>query len=64
MACEGNGIAKVPAINVAQELKTKALLPVFPQLNLGQYHLYALAPQRTLPQRTRKLLDYLGQQWR
>ena len=63
MACEGNGIAKVATINIDQELKTKALIPIFPTLDLGLYHLYAVVPQRTLPQRTRKLLEFLAQQW-
>lgn len=63
MACEGNGIARVAAINVQNEIKTKALIQLLPSVNLGQYHLYALYPQRSLPKRTRKLLDFFEQKW-
>jgi len=64
MACEGNGIAKVAEINVRNELKTKTLIQLLPSIDLGEYNLFALYPQRTLPQRTRKLLEFFEHQWR
>ena len=63
MACEGNGIAKVAEINIKTEIKTKALVQILPAVNFGKYNLFAVFPQRTLPQRTRKLLEFFEQQW-
>lgn len=63
MACAGNGIAKVAEINVINELKTKTLIQILPSVGLGEYNLFALYPQRTLPQRTRKLLEFFEHQW-
>lgn len=63
MACEGNGIAKVAELNIKNEIKTKALVQILPTVNLGEYNLFAVFPQRTLPQRTRKLLEFFEQQW-
>jgi DNA-binding transcriptional LysR family regulator len=63
MACEGNGIAKVALINIENEIKTKTLVQVLPTINLGKYNLFAVFPQRTLPQRTRKLLAFFERQW-
>lgn len=63
MAIEGNGIAKVPEINIKSELQNRALQKILPALNLGEYSIYAAFPQRVLPQRTRLLLDFLKARW-
>ncbi len=63
MACQGNGIAKIAKINVENEIKIKKLIRILPTINLGGYNLFAVFPQRTLPQRTRVLLDFFAQQW-
>ncbi|MDF1655477.1 MAG: LysR family transcriptional regulator [Coxiellaceae bacterium] len=60
---DGNGITKVPAINVRNELQAKQLIQLLPTLDLGEYHLFAVFPQRVLPQRTRALLEYFEQLW-
>lgn len=64
MACAGNGIAKVAEINVKNEIKTKRLIKVLPTVNFGEYNLFAVFPQRNLPQRTRKLLEFFEQRWK
>ncbi len=63
MACEGNGIAKVAEINVKHEIKTRMLVQILSGIDLGEYNLFAVYPQRTLPQRTRKLLEFFEKQW-
>ncbi|MDF1758744.1 MAG: LysR family transcriptional regulator [Legionellaceae bacterium] len=63
MACDGNGIAKFAKINVERELKTKQLIQILPNLNLGKYDIFAVFAHRSLPQRTRKLLEYFERQW-
>lgn len=63
MACEGHGIVRVAAINVQNEIQAKTLVQILPAINLGEYNLFAVFPHRTLPQRTRKLLDFFTQQW-
>lgn len=64
MALQGNGIAKFAEVNVKNEIKTKALIKILPTLNLGIYNLFAVFPQRNLPQRTRKLLTFFQKQWK
>ena len=63
-AIDGNGIAKVAAINIKQPLQTKQLIRLLPDFDLGEYHLFAVFAQRVLPQRTRVLLDFFESAWR
>lgn len=61
LAClEGYGIGRFTQLSVRDELANKKLVPVLPEYNWGEYHLYALYPeQKAMPKRTRLLLDFI-----
>lgn len=61
IACiAGCGIGKFTTLNVKNALEQKQLHPILQQYDWGNYHLYAIYPhQRTLPKRTRLLLDFI-----
>lgn len=61
IACiAGCGIGKFTTLNVKNALEQKQLHPILQQYDWGDYHLYAIYPhQRTLPKRTRLLLDFI-----
>ena len=57
----GGGIIKVAQINVHQALKTGELIEILPEINWGQWHVFAVYPHRNLPQRTKCFIDFLNQ---
>lgn len=56
----GHGIAKLTQLNVLTALQKKQLRPVLSQYDWGDYRVFAIYPQqKSLPQRTRLLLDFI-----
>lgn len=61
IACSsGYGIGRFTDLNVKSLLQSKSLRPLLRHYEWGDYHLYAVYPQqKTLPKRTRLLLDFI-----
>ena len=66
IACiASHGIGKFTTLVVKEALKKRKLLPVLLQYNWGKHNLYAVySNQKSLPHRTRLLLDYIYEQTR
>lgn len=62
-ACEGAGISWLPTFVCGGDLRSGALISLFPAYDIGALGIYALYPHRQfLPVRTRAFLDFLAQQ--
>ncbi|MBA2655027.1 MAG: LysR family transcriptional regulator [Gammaproteobacteria bacterium] len=61
----GNGIGRFTELNVLSAVQQNKLYPVLSQYDWGDYHLFAIYPQqKSLPRRTRLLLDFIDVQIR